>query len=186
MEDSEIIELFWQRNEDAIKELADKYGHYCNTVALNILKNSHDSEECINDSYLAVWNTVPPQKPKSLCAYAAKIVRNKALDIYNRLNTQKRGGGSDTVPIDELGDLVSGVGTVESEFNKKELLKAINSFLGVLPRKTRLIFVGRYWSCRSISEIAAQFQTNEHNVTVILARTRQKLKNHLHERGFDL
>lgn len=81
MEDNEIIELFFQRKESAIKELANKYGHYCGTVAQNILKNSYDTEECLNDSYLAVWDSVPPCKPKSLCAYAAKIVRNKALDI---------------------------------------------------------------------------------------------------------
>lgn len=186
MEDNEIIELFFQRKESAIKELANKYGHYCGTVAQNILKNSHDTEECLNDSYLAVWDSVPPRKPKSLCAYAAKIVRNKALDIYNKLHCDKRGGSVGAVPIDELGDLVSGGDTAESELNKKELLKSINSFLAVLPRRTRLIFVGRYWACRSISEIAAQLQTNEHNVIVILARTRQKLKKYLQERGYDL
>lgn len=185
MDDTSIIELFWQRRESAIKELSNKYGHYCNAVAMNVLQNSHDAEECVNDGYLAVWNSIPPNKPKSLGAYVTKIVRNKAVDRYNKFHSAKRGNGSEGLPIDELNDLVSGSNT-EQEINKKELLDAINSFLDALPKKTRLIFVGRYWSCRSLSEIAAHFGTNEHNITVILSRTRQKLRKYLYERGFEI
>lgn len=185
MDDMEITELFLQRKESAIKELSNKYGGYCKTVASNILKNPNDTEECLNDAYLAVWNSIPPQNPQSLGAYAAKIVRNKALDSYNRRCTQKRGGGEEPLPIDELGDTVSG-STTEQELQKKELLAAINGFLNSLPKKTRLIFVGRYWSCHSLSELASRFQTNEHNITVILSRTRQKLKKYLYERGFEI
>lgn len=185
MDDMEITELFLQRKESAIKELSNKYGGYCKTVATNILKNPSDTEECLNDAYLAVWNSIPPKKPDSLGAYAAKIVRNKALDSYNRRRTQKRGGGEEALPIDELGDMVSGSST-EQELHKKELLEAINGFLNSLSKKTRLIFVGRYWSCHSLSELAARFQTTEHNITVILSRTRQKLKKYLYERGFEI
>ncbi|MDE6579826.1 MAG: sigma-70 family RNA polymerase sigma factor [Ruminiclostridium sp.] len=185
MDDIEITELFLQRKESAIKELSRKYGSYCKTVASNILKNSSDTEECLNDAYLAVWNSIPPQKPKSLGAYTAKIVRNKALDSYNRNSAQKRGGGEEALPIDELGDLVGGSST-EHELNKKELIKAINGFLNLLDKRTRLVFVGRYWSCHSLSELAARFQTTEHNITVKLSRTRQKLKKYLHERGFEI
>lgn len=185
MEDMEITKLFLRRNESAIRELSNKYGGYCKTVASNILKNPRDTEECLDDAYLAVWNSIPPKKPRSLGAYVAKIVRNKALDSYNRRCSQKRGGGEEALPIDELGDLVSG-SSAEHELHKKELMAAINSFLNSLTKKTRLIFVGRYWSCHSLSELAARFQTNEHNITVILSRTRQKLKKYLHERGFEI
>ncbi|MBD5082051.1 MAG: hypothetical protein HDT44_09865 [Ruminococcaceae bacterium] len=111
MDDMEITELFLQRKESAIKELSQKYGSYCKTVASNILKNPNDTEECLNDAYLAVWNSIPPQKPNSLGAYTAKIVRNKALDRVQRNSAQKRGGGEETLPIEELGDLVSGSST---------------------------------------------------------------------------
>ena len=185
MEDMEITDLFLQRKESAIKELSQKYGHYCKTVAFNILKNQMDTEECLNDAYLAVWNSIPPQKPNSLGAYTAKIVRNKALDSLNRNSAQKRGGGEEALPIEELGDLVSGSST-EQELNKKELMGAINGFLDSLDRRTRCIFIGRYWSCSSLSELAVRFETSEHNITVKLSRTRQKLKKYLHERGFDL
>ena len=185
MDDMEITELFLQRKESAIKELSQKYGSYCKTVASNILKNPNDTEECLNDAYLAVWNSIPPQKPNSLGAYAAKIVRNKALDRLGRNSAQKRGGGEETLPIEELGDLVSGSST-EQELNKIELIGAINGFLDLQDRRTRLIFVGRYWSCNSLSELAARFQTTEHNITVKLSRTRQKLKKYLHERGFEI
>lgn len=186
MEDKEIINLFWQRNESAIKELSAKYGSYCKAVAINILKNQADTEECVNDGYFAVWNTVPPKKPKELGAYLAKIIRNKALDIYERNNAAKRGEGKEPLPLEELADILSIDSSTEQEADKKELLAAINGFLDTLPKKTRQIFVGRYWSCRSLSELAAGFQTNEHNLNVILSRTRQKLKQYLYERGFEL
>lgn len=185
MDDMEITELFLQRKESAIKELSQKYGSYCKTVASNILKNQRDTEECLNDAYLAVWNSIPPQKPDSLGAYTAKIVRNKALDSYNRYSAQKRGGGKEALPIDELGDMVSGSST-EHELSRKELVKAINGFLNSLDKRARFVFVGRYWSCHSLSELAARFQTTEHNIMVILSRTRQKLKKYLHERGFEI
>ncbi|MCM1298011.1 MAG: sigma-70 family RNA polymerase sigma factor [Firmicutes bacterium] len=185
LEDMEIIELFWSRQERAVSELAEKYGNYCKTVAGNILGNSLDTEECVNDGYFAVWNSIPPQKPKSLGAYTAKIVRNKALDLHTRKSALKRGKGESALPIEELSDLVSGSDT-EQELDKKELLAAINGFLASLNKRTRQIFVGRYWSCLSLSELAEQFQTNEHNLNVILSRTRHKLKKYLSERGFEL
>ncbi|MDE7281036.1 MAG: sigma-70 family RNA polymerase sigma factor [Ruminiclostridium sp.] len=185
MDDIEITELFLQRKESAIKELSQKYGSYCKTVASNILKDPNDTEECLNDAYLAVWNSIPPQNPNSLGAYTAKIVRNKALDRVQRNSAQKRGGGEEALPIDELGDLVCG-SSMEQELNKKELIGAINGFLDSLDRRTRLIFIGRYWSCNSLSELAARFQTTEHNITVKLSRTRQKLKKYLYERGFEI
>ncbi|MCM1298172.1 MAG: sigma-70 family RNA polymerase sigma factor [[Eubacterium] siraeum] len=185
MEDKEIVELFWCRQERAISELAEKYGNYCSVVAENILINRSDSEECVNDAYFAVWNSIPPQKPKSLGAYTAKIVRNKALDMYRKNFAQKREKGKETLPLEDLSCLVSG-GSTEQEVDKNALAAAINGFLNTLPKKTRQIFVGRYWSCRSLSELAVKFQTNEHNLSVILSRTRKKLEQYLCERGFEL
>lgn len=140
MDDGEIIKLFQSRNETAITELSNKYGRYCRVIADNILKNISDTEECINDVFLKVWNSIPPAKPKFLSAFVARITKNAALDKYNMNRSAKRGNGRSPVAFDELGDLISGTESVEVNVENKELLEAINKFLAKLPKEKRLFF----------------------------------------------
>ncbi|MCM1059811.1 MAG: sigma-70 family RNA polymerase sigma factor [Eubacterium sp.] len=186
MEDSEIIRLFQMRNEEAVAELSKKYGRYCRVIADNVLKNVSDAEECINDVFLKVWDSIPPAEPKVLSAYVARIAKNTALDRYDRSRSVKRGSGISSVSFDELGDLISGTGSVEANVENKELLAAINNFLAEQPKKKRLLFLGRYWHYFGISELAGIFAMTEHNVTVTLGRIRKKLKAYLLKRGFDI
>lgn len=186
MDDGEIIKLFQSRNETAITELSNKYGRYCRVIADNILKNISDTEECINDVFLKVWNSIPPAKPKFLSAFVARITKNAALDKYNMNHSAKRGNGCSPVAFDELGDLISGTESVEVNVENKELLEAINIFLAKLPKEKRLLFLGRYWYYYSISELANIFAMTEHNAVVTLGRTRKKLNDYLLKRGFDI
>lgn len=186
MEDSEIIKLFQSRSETAISELSHKYGRYCRVIADNILKNISDTEECINDVFLKVWNSIPPAKPRFLPAFVARITKNTALDKYDMNHSAKRGNGCSPVPFDELGDLISGTESVEVNVENKELLAAINKFLTKQPKEKRMLFLGRYWYYYSISELADIFEMTEHNAVVTLGRTRKKLKDYLLKRGFDI
>lgn len=180
-----ITRLLFQRDQAALSQMSQVYGNYCHTIAFNILRNSQDAEEAVQDAYLAVWNSVPPNEPQCFSAYLGRIVKNSALNIYKKLHAEKRGGGEGSLPIDELEDLVSGAGT-EGEVDKEEMLKAINSFLSDLPKRTRLVFVGRYWSCFSTEELSKKFNISKHNVNSLLSRTRKSLKAYLRKEGFDL
>lgn len=164
MDDAKIVQLYWDRNEQAISATADKYGNYCAAIAKNILGNSQDTEECVNDTYLNAWNSMPPHRPNILATFLGKITRNLALNKYKH-NTADN---------------------VEQEINRKELILAINHFLKKLPSDKRNIFVCRYWYFDSISDIAAHFDMTENNVSVTLNRLRLKLRNYLLERGFEL
>ena len=164
MDDAKIVQLYWDRNEQAISATADKYGNYCAAIAKNILGNSQDTEECVNDTYLNAWNSMPPHRPNILATFLGKITRNLALNKYKH-NTADN---------------------VEQEINRKELILAINHFLKKLPSDKRNIFVCRYWYFDSISDIAARFDMTENNVSVTLNRLRLKLRNYLLERGFEL
>ena len=186
MEDREIVNLYWERNSNAIKETASKYGGYCKTIAKNILGNNEDAEECVNDTYLNTWNSIPPNRPNVLSTYLGKITRNLSFDRFRHRHADKRGGGEIELVLDELGECVSGADSVEQEVEKKELVRAINSFLDTLPQEKCNIFLCRYWYAISISEIATRFGMSEGNVSVTLNRIRSKLKNHLKERGYDL
>ena len=164
MDDAKIVQLYWDRNEQAISATADKYGNYCAAIAQNILGNSQDTEECVNDTYLNAWNSMPPHRPNILATFLGKITRNLALNKYKH-NTADN---------------------VEQEINRKELILAISHFLKKLPSDKRNIFVCRYWYFDSISDIAAHFDMTENNVSVTLNRLRLKLRNYLLERGFEL
>lgn len=186
MEDEEIIKLMENRNETSIAELSKKYGGICSGVVRNILGDFTEAEQCLNDTYLKVWDSIPPAKPTSLPAFVVTIARNLALSQLREKRSAKRGGGAKTLSFDELDDLVSGASSVESEAEHRELIEAINKFLYKLPQNKQQLFIKRYWGCCSIEELAREFGMTESNVTVTLTRVRKKLKDHLNKRGFEV
>ena len=186
MEDSEIIRLYWERSADAVAATDSKYGGYCRAIARNILDSEEDAEECVNDAWLKLWNAIPPQRPARLSAFLGKIVRNLALDRFQRTRAEKRGGGAMALVLEELSDCVSGGESVEQAIDRAELLAAINGFLGSLPKQKRDLFVLRYWYARPVADIAAQRGLSPGSVTMSLKRSREQLKTYLKERGFEL
>lgn len=183
MEDQLIIELFFKRSEDAIRELSLKYEKMCRRLANKFLHNEQDIEECVNDVYLAVWNTIPPQKPNPLGAYICRIVKNVALKKYRTNTAQKRNHYYDVI-LEEVDDFLPVNETVESEILAKEISNRINVFLGQLREKDRVMFVQRYWFCYSVKEIAGITGVSKNYVTVHLYRTREKLRDYLKAEGF--
>lgn len=185
MEDSKIIELFYQRSERAIIELSQKYGTVCTRIAKNILNNALDAEECVNDAYLGAWNTIPPQKPNPLKTYICRIVRNLSIKRYHSNTSMKRNSFYDAA-LDELENCIPSGKTVESELSAKELAQVIDDFLDTLDKENRVIFVRRYWYSDSISDIAERFCISNNNVSVRLSRTREKLKKYLRKEGVEV
>ena len=186
MEDSQIVQLYWDRNERAILVTAEKYGNYCMNIARNILENKEDAEECINDTYLHAWNSMPPHRPKILSTFLGKITRNLSFNKYKHNRAWKRGSGEIPVVLDELSECVSGNSNVEQEIEYKELIETINTFLKSLSPEKRCIFIRRYWYTDSISDIAIALDMKDGAVTMILKRLRIKLQKYLTERGFVL
>lgn len=180
MEDQLIIELFFKRSENAITELDKKYGKLCRLISRNILKNEEDAKECVNDTYFAVWNAIPPENPRPLQTYICKITRNLSLKKYHRNTAQKRNSYYDVV-LEELAECMENGQNVEQEILAKELAKEISCFLGKLKTKERVIFVLRYWYSFSTDEIAERMKMTTNAVTVQLYRTREKLKRYLKE-----
>lgn len=186
MDDAKIVQLYWDRSEQAIPATADKYGSYCTSIAKNILGNHGDAEECVNDTYLNAWNSMPPHRPSTLSTFLGKITRNLSLNRYKHNTADKRGGSQAAVVMDELAELISDTDSVEQEIDRKELIKAIDTFLGTLSAEKRTIFVRRYWYFDNVSDIAFRFGMTENHVSVTLNRLRLKLHNYLLERGFEL
>ena len=186
MDDAKIVQLYWDRDEQAIPATADKYGNYCTSIAKNILGNHEDAEECVNDTYMNAWNSMPPHRPSILSTFLGKIVRSLSFNRYKHNTADKRGGGELPVVLDELSNLVSGRDNVEQELEHKELVKSINAFLDTLSLEKRSIFISRYWYTDSISEIAKRHGMNDGAVSMTLNRLRLKLHNYLLERGFEL
>lgn len=182
MDDSKIIELFFERSEQAIIELSNKYGAKCSKVADNILNNKLDSEECVNDAYLVVWNTIPPQKPDPLLSYVFRIVRNLALKKYHENTAQKRNSIYDAA-LDEIADCIPASYSVEDEIAAKEVAGFMDCFLETLDRESRIMFVRRYWHADSIEELGILFHKSKHYVSVRLSRIRKALKQYLKEKG---
>lgn len=177
MEDKKIIDLFFERSENAIKELDLKYGKLFYNLSNNIVNNKQDAEECVNDAYLGAWNTIPPQKPNPLLSYICKIVRN--ISIKNYWKNKKH--SSYAISLDELEPFICGNSVTESEIEVKELTRIIEKFLDTLSKENRIIFIKRYWFCDSYKDIAEYMGFSEKNISVRLARIRQKLKKHLIE-----
>ena len=186
MDDNKIVQLYFDRDERAISETASKYGSYCSSIARNILGNREDAEECVNDPYLNTWNSIPPHRPKLLSAFLGKIVRNLAFNRYKHNTAEKRGGGELPLVLDELAECVSGQDDVANAYLVKELVSAINDFLGTLPEDKRRMFVCRYWYTQSIAQIAKRHGVESSAVAVTLSRLRTKLRNYLMERGYEL
>ena len=176
MEDSNIISLYLARSEQAIQETDNKYGRYCFQIAWNILDNRQDGEECVSDTYLTAWKSIPPTRPNSLSAFLGKITRHIALDRWRRRSAEKRGGGEVDVALEELEDCIEGTDTVEGTLQRKELQAALNRFLETLPERERVFFVSRYWYLRSVGEIAEKTGLSLGSVKTQLCRTRKKLR----------
>lgn len=182
MTDERIIELFFARSERGIEELDTKYGATCHRIAQNILGNKEDAEECVNDAYLGVWNSIPPKKPSLLSAFLFKILRNLSITRYHANTAQKRNSFYD-IALDELGETISTEESIEKECSQKELTTTIEGFLDTLTRENRVIFVCRYWFSESYTEIAKRTGLTEKNISVRLTRIREKMKEYLSERG---
>lgn len=183
MEDSRIIELFYARSEQAIKELSKKYGALCTHVARNILNSRQDAEECVNDAYLGVWNTIPPENPNPLRTYICRIVRNLSIMRYHSNTAKKRNSYYDAA-LDELEDCITSVSSVEDEISVRELSRLLDAFLDNLDVENRVIFVRRYWYSDSVSEIAERLGVSSNNISVRLSRIRSKLKKFLEKEGY--
>ena len=177
--------MFFERSEQAIMELSNQYGPACAKVAMNILNNKQDAEECVNDAYLGVWNTIPPQNPNPLVSYVCRIVRNLAIKRYHANTAAKRNSIYD-VALDELENCFPSSASVESEFNAIETARTIDAFLETLDPKNRILFVRRYWYSDSVDDLARLLNTSKHNISVRLSRTREKLKKHLMKEGVTL
>ena len=186
MEDKDIVNLYWERNQKAISETQTKYGNCCHSIAMNILLNNEDVEECVNDTYLNAWNSMPPHHPKILSVFLGKITRHLSFDKLRYKNADKRGSGEIPLILDELAEIVSGNESADDELYRKELIKEINDFLNTLSKEKCNIFICRYWYAYPVSQIARQFGVTENNVSVTLNRIRNNLKQFLTERGYDL
>ena len=184
MDDKSIIDLYLDRSEQAISETSVKDGKYCFSIAFNILSDKEDSEESVNDTYLAAWNNIPPRVPSILSTFLGKITRNISLNRWKSRRAYKRGGGEVPLALDELEECISTGESVEDTFEKKELLRSMNRFLDALPDTERNLFVCRYWYLDPIHDIAQRFGFTESKVTSMLHRIRGKLRKHLEKEGF--
>ena len=184
--DEEIVALYWSRNEEAIRQTADTLGHYCYTVAYNILGNTEDAEECVNDTYLALWNAIPPARPASLKHFVTRILRNLALNRYKEQNRDKRGGGQVPLALEELSEVVSDTEDVPADYARQELLESIAAFLRGCSARDRGIFLDRYVRLESTETLSARYRIKEAQVLLILSRTRKKLKAYLEKEGYTL
>ena len=185
MEDNEIIELYWKRDEVAILETDKKYGKYCSKIAYNILANVEDSEECVNDTYLRAWNSIPPQKPGKLGAWLGKVVRNIAFDLWKKNHRQKRYAGMEQL-LSELEDCIPSPATVEHQIEEQELTEVINTWLALLPQNDRILFMRRYWNGETVNTLAQESGVSPANMAKRMYRLRQNLKSKLEKEGYSL
>lgn len=181
VDDEKIIELFFERSEQAIRELDMKYGEFVHNLSYNIVNDKQDAEECVNDAYLGAWNTIPPTKPSFLRAYICKIVRNISLKLYYRKGAAKRNSAYE-VAMQELEPYLAASETVETEIETKELARIIENFLDTLSEENSVIFMRRYWFSDTYTEIAKRIGLSEKNVSVRLTRIRKQLRKYLMER----
>ncbi len=184
MDDKEIVELYWQRNEQAIKETADKYGAYCRKISLNILSDLSDSEENVNDAYMQAWLSIPPYKPDSLMAFLGKLTRNLALNRYKAMYAKKRLWNQFAISLDELSDCTPSNIMVEQKAEIAELGKSINSFLYSQKEDIRNVFICRYFYCDSVEEISDRFGYSQSKIKSMLMRARIRLKSYLKKEGY--
>ena len=186
MQDERIVDLYWQRNEAAIRETEQKYGRYLTKIAYNILADLEDSRESVNDTYLDAWNSMPPRKPQILSTYLGKITRRVSIDIFRRRHREKRKASEYAVSLSELEDCISQGNVTEAEVDVRLLAKAINDFLRTLPEEARNTFIGRYYFLDPLKEVAAYCGMSESKAKSMLYRTRCGLKSYLEKEGFEI
>ena len=186
MEDNDIVELYLQRNENAIAETRTKYEKYLRTIAFNILANNEDTEECVNDTYYRAWDSIPPNKPVRLAVYLGAVVRNLAVSVFRKHNTASRHDSQYALSLDELSECVSGSGSPEDMAESGMIARSISSYLRTVSSDARVIFVCRYYYNDPISRIAGYFGCSESKIKSSLFRTRAGLKEHLSKEGIDI
>ena len=186
MEDKDIVDLYWKRDEAAIKETQDKYENYCGKIAYNILFDYEDSKECVNDTYLKTWQSIPKNRPNKLNLYVGKICRNLAINMFEKYSAEKRSGTQTDLALDELNECLGTSDTTKEKSDYNMLQYTINDFLTTLTKKSRIIFVRRYFYMSSIDEIAKEYDMTASAVKMSLKRTRDELKGFLIEQGYSL
>lgn len=186
MKDQMIVELYLQRDESAIQETEKSYGNYLRTIAYNILSNIEDSKESVNDTYLNVWNSIPPHKPNVLSTYLVKLTRRASIDIYRKRSRDKRKASEYAISLSELDDCVSKGDTTAQSVDLNILAKEINIYLRTLSEEARNTFIGRYYFMDSIRDISAYYGMSQSKVKSMLHRTRIGLRTYLEQGGFDL
>ena len=183
MNDKNIVDLYFNRDEEAIAQTDKKYGRYCYSIAYNILTNKEDAEESVSDTYMTAWRAIPPRRPSVLSTFLGKITRHISIDRWRERSANKRGCGEVTLALEELEDCVAGLQNVEMEYERKELIRAYVKFLDTLPVTERRVFLCRYWYVDSVEAIAEKFGFSQSKVKTMLHRTRAKLRMQLAEEG---
>lgn len=186
VEDREIVELYWKRDEAAITETAEKYGRYCYVIAMNILCNKQDADESVNDAYLNAWNSMPPHRPEALAAFLGKLTRCICLKKWRDMRAQKRGGGEVSLAYEELSDCIADKSDIDTALESKDIAAAIDGFLRALPDVQRKIFICRYWYFGSIRTISEESGFSESKVKSMLLRMRTKLRRRLKKEGITI
>lgn len=186
MKDADIVDLYWSRDERAVRETQERYGSYCYSIAWHILYDRGDADECVNDTWLRAWNSIPPGRPGKLALFLGTITRNLSLDRWKRRRTMKRGGGEMELALDELAECVPDIHSTEDAVEAAELERMIDAFLRTLQEKDRNIFLRRYWYVEDYIEIARRYALNLNTVKTSLFRTRSKLKRYLEREGITL
>ena len=183
MRDTEILDLYWAREERAIAETQDAYGKYCYSIAWNILYSKEDSDECVNDTWLRAWNAIPPKRPNRLALFLGTITRNLSLDRWKEKHAMKRGNGEMMLALDELAECVPDMHSAEDVVEAAELERLINDFLHTLPERECSVFLRRYWYVEEYSDIARRYDMKLNTVKTSLFRTRAKLRDYLEREG---
>lgn len=186
MEDQELLALYVARDEQAIRQTEEQYGALCHRIAKGILDSDEDAEECVNDTWLAVWNQIPPAKPEHFSAYLLRITRNLAVSRWRARNAEKRGGKDFLLSLEELEACSPGIAERNTEQDGAWLGQLLNAFLAELPRQTRQVFVRRYYFSEPIADIAVRFGMKESRIKSMLFRTRYKLKHYLEKEGYSV
>ena len=185
MDDHIIVDMFWDRNEEAIGIAQTQYHTYCMSISYSILGSAQDAEECVNDTFLRAWDSIPPKRPSVLYAYLGKLVRNLSIDRLRAKNAEKRDNRY-SVALEEIEYWLSGEEPSEQSYDEILLAEQISTFLRTLSKSRRVLFIGRYWNLLSVTELAEQFGMSEGAVKNSLWRTRTKLKEFLIKEGYQL
>ena len=184
MEDSAIVDLYWQRSDRAISETEKKYGAYCHCLAYSICGSEQDAEECVNDTWLRAWNAMPTERPRILSAFLGCLTRNAAIGRYREKHRRKRGGGETALALDELSECLADGTDLEDEIQKRELARLIGAFVSGLKETEQLVFTARYYYLTPVNQIAARLGLSESKVKSMLFRLRGRLRRQLEKEGW--